>query len=156
MRIACLEMVFAGLLLAVPLPALAETDACTVLTPAQVAAAVGEPVSAGQHVTPTFVKTCTWTPTGTSQITAITLNLQTARAYDGGKQMAAIMKARGASITSAAVGDDAYYSGMGSITMLFVKTGDIAFKVAVYARIPRAKLEAMELALAKAALAKLR
>ena len=46
---------------ALPSIAQADTDACTVLTPAQVGAAVGVPVAAGTHVTPTFVKTCTWT-----------------------------------------------------------------------------------------------
>ena len=37
----------------------AETDACTLVTTAQVGAAVGGSVKDGTHVTPTFVKTCT-------------------------------------------------------------------------------------------------
>ena len=41
---------------ALPLMAHAETDACTLLTPVQVAAVVGGAVSEGTHVTPTFVK----------------------------------------------------------------------------------------------------
>ena len=138
-----------------PLTAQADTDACTVLTPAQVGAAAGVPVSAGKHVTPTFVKTCTWTPSGTSEVVAITLNLQTAAAYDGGKRMAAEMAAGGASITPAAVGDDGYYFVTGDQVGLLVKKGDLSFKVAVYAKLPVAKKEAMELALAREALGKL-
>jgi len=73
---------------ALPLMAHAETDACTLLTRAQVAAAVGGAVSDGTHVTPTFVKTCTWTPSGKSKLGSVTLNLQTAAFYDGGKRQA--------------------------------------------------------------------
>ncbi|MBS0396901.1 MAG: hypothetical protein JSR54_19935, partial [Proteobacteria bacterium] len=60
-----------------PLAAHAETDACTLATPAQVGAAVHVSVGAGTHVTPTFVKTCTWTPTANSSVRAVTVNLQT-------------------------------------------------------------------------------
>ena len=133
----------------------ADTDACTVLTQAQVGAATGVPVSAGKHVTPTFVKTCTWTASGSSDVKFVTLYLQTAAAYDGGKQMAREMAAAGATVTPAAVGDDGYYFVAGSQVGLLVKKGDISFKVTVYATLPVARKEAMELALARAALAKL-
>lgn len=53
---------------AVPTMAHADTDACSVLTPAQVGAAAGVAVSTGKHVTPTFVKTCTWSATGNSDV----------------------------------------------------------------------------------------
>ena len=39
-------------------------------------------------MTPTFVKTCTWKPTGSSDIRAVTVNLQTSAFYDGAKQKA--------------------------------------------------------------------
>src|SRR6476469_8697788 len=94
------------------LAARAETDACTLATPAQVAAAVGEAVSAGAHVTPTFVKTCTWTPSGKSKLVSVTLNLQTAAYYDGAKRqatMAAAAAGTGTEMKPASVGDDAYY-----------------------------------------------
>ncbi len=138
-----------------PSTARADTDACTVLTPAQVGTAIGGSVAAGTHVTPTFVRTCTWTPSGSSTVKAVTLYLQTAAAYDGGKQMAAAMVAGGAGVTPAAVGDDAYYFVTGSQAGLLVKHGDVSFKVTVYATIPVDKKEAMELILAKEALANL-
>ena len=140
-----------------PLMAHAETDACTLLTPAQVAAAVGGAVSDGTHVTPTFVKTCTWTPSGKSRLGSVTLNLQTAAFYDGGKRQAAMAAAavQGSGIKPASVGDDAYYFVTGDQAALFVKKGAVSFKVAVYAKIPAEEKEAMELKLAKEVVAKL-
>ncbi|MCK9537616.1 hypothetical protein [Dokdonella sp.] len=139
----------------VPFAANAETDACTLLTPAQVAKTIGVPVAAGKHVTPTFMKTCTWTPSGASPVASVTLYLQPASAYDGGKQMAAAMAAHGASMTPASVGDDAYYFVAGEQVGLLVKKGAASFKVSVYATIPLARKEAMELELARQVLGKL-
>ena len=86
----------------------ADTDACSLLTPAQVSAVIGVPVGAGAHVTPTFVKTCTWKPTGGSDIRAVTVNLQTSAFYDGAKQKASNATALGLSMRPAAVGDDGF------------------------------------------------
>lgn len=142
---------------AMPSAAQAATDACTVLTPAQVGAAVGASVAAGKHVTPTFVKTCTWVASGSSKVKFVTLYLQTAAAYDGGKQMASQMAAvgKGAAVKPARVGEDGYYFVAGDQVGLLVKKGSVSFKVAVYATLPVANKEAMELTLAKEALAKL-
>ena len=135
----------------------ADTDACTLLTPAQVGAAVGVSVSDGTHVTPTFVRTCTWNASGNSSVRAVTLYLQTAAAYDGGKRMAEQMSAvgRGAAVRPASVGEDGYYFVTGDQVGLLVKKGNASFKVAVYATLPVDRKEAMELTLAKDALAKL-
>ena len=143
---------------ALPLMVHAETDACTLLTSGQVAAAVGGAVGDGTHVTPGFVKTCTWTPSGKSKLGSVTLNLQTAAFYDGGKRqatMGAVAVGKGAQVKPASVGDDAYYFVAGDQAALFVKKGAVSFKVAVYARIPAAEKEAMELELAKAVVARL-
>jgi hypothetical protein len=142
---------------ALPLLAHAETDACTLLTPVQVAAAVGGAMSDGTHVTPTFVKTCTWTPSGNSKLGSVTLSLQTAAFYDGGKRQAtmAAVAVKGAAIKPAGVGDDAYYFVTGDQPALFVKKGAVSFKVAVYAKIPAEEKEAMELKLAKEIVGKL-
>lgn len=153
MRIASLGIVCVGLLLALPRAARADIDACKLLTPAQVGSAIGVPVSAGAHVTPTFVKTCTWTTSGSSQVKFVTLYLQTASAYDRGKQMAAMMAAGGASISPATVGDEGYYFVTRSQVALLVKKGGASFKVTVYAKLPVAAKEAMELTLANTVLA---
>jgi hypothetical protein len=135
----------------------ADTDACTVLTPAQVGAAVGIPVTDGKHVTPTYVKTCVWNVSGNSSTRFVSLYLQTAAAYDGGKQMASAMIAgrKGAAVKSVSVGDDGYYFVTGDQVGLLVKKGGASFKVAVYAKLSIEQKEAMELTLANEALAKL-
>ena len=145
-----------GCLAALPLIAHADTDACTLLTPAQVGAAVGGPVSGGAHVTPTFVKTCTWTPSGKSQVVSVTLNVQTAAFFDGAKRQATMAAAATgkAEMKPASVGDDAYYFVTGDQVAVFVKKGAVSFKVAVYARIPAPEKEAMELKLAREVAAK--
>jgi hypothetical protein len=141
---------------AAPWAAHAETDACTLLTPDQVVAAIGVPVGAGTHVTPTFLKTCTWTPNGPSKVTAVTVNLQTAAFYDGAKQMA--MKAAAATASTVrpvSVGDDGYYDVAGDLVTLLFKKGAVSAKVAVYAKLAVDAKEAMELTLARQVAAKL-
>lgn len=143
---------------ALPSLALAETDACTLLTPAQVGAAVGGPVKDGTHVTPTFVKTCTWTPSATSKVKAVTLNLQPAGVYDASKRQAVLMVAaggKGAEMKPVSVGDDAYAFVTGDQVALFVKKGSVFFKAAVYATLPVGDKEAMELKLAREVVGKL-
>ena len=144
---------------ALPSIAGAETDACTLLTSAQVGAAAGVAVGNGTHVTPNFVKTCTWQPSAKSSISAITLNVQTAAFYDSGKsQLSMAMAAAGAgnvAMKPASVGDDAYYYVTGDQVGLLVKKGGVSFKVAVYAKMPVADKEAMELKIARDVVAKL-
>jgi hypothetical protein len=152
---------------AAPAAAAATDDACSLLTKAQVSTAVNVPVGEGTYVTPTFHKTCTWTPaSGDKVISAVTLYLQTADAYDGGKRMAeqmvAMAKMQGgkdasqSGVTSASgVGDDAYYFNAGTLTSLLVKKGSMSFKVSVYAHLPVEKKEAMEKTLALEVLSKL-
>ena len=140
-----------------PASAMADTDACKLLTPAQVQAAVGVAVGKGEHVTPTYVRTCTWRATGSSKVKFVTLYLQSAASYDGGKQMASRMASlsKGGAVKSAAVGDDGYYFVAGTQVGLLVKKGAASFKVAVYATVPVANKEAMELTLAKKVLPKI-
>lgn len=141
-----------------PFAAHADTDACALLTPSQVGAAVGVAVGEGTHVTPTFVKTCTWSPSAKSAVAAVTLNVQTAAFYEGGKRQAALGAAlggKGIAMKPASVGDDAYYFATGDQVALFVRKGSASFKVAVYARIPAGDKEAMEAKLAAAVLGKL-
>ena len=129
-------------------------DACLLLTQAQVSDAVGAAVGAGSHVNAQFVKTCTWTPTGSAKdIKAVTLNLQTADSYDSGKKQLELAKGagvgEGVTLTPASgIGDDAYYITTGNITQLFFKKGTLAFKVAIYGALPSDKAMAAEKTLA--------
>jgi len=133
----------------------AQTDACALVTAAQVSTAAGFPVGQGTHVTPTFLKTCTWTGSGGSGPNAVTLNLQTGAFFDGAKKQAGMMAAAGGAMKSAGVGDDSYYLVEGTQVMLWVKKGAAAFKVAVYKQIPVDQKEKIELAVAKAVVSKL-
>ncbi len=147
-----------GLLVSLaPIAARADTDGCTLTTPAEVSAAIHVTVGAGTHVTPTFVKTCTWTPTMTSSVRAVTVNLQTAAFYDGAKQMAIRTAAAlpGAKIKPASVGEDGYYDVAGEMVTLLFKKGSSSAKVAVYAKLPVDEIAAMELTIAKQVATKL-
>jgi len=121
-------------------------DACSLLTPAQVGAALGVSVGAGSYVTPTFKKTCTWNAT-TSGGGYVTLMLQTVAGFEGGKQLGQRASISLTSISS--VGDDAYYLAVGDQVGLIVKKGNAAFKVAVYAHIPVESKKATEKTLAQ-------
>lgn len=143
-------------------------DACLLVTQAQVTAALGISMAAGTHVTPTFLKTCTWTPSGgaTKDVSAITVSLQAADAYEAGKkmleQMTAMMmvkKDKDAPPTVitpvSGVGDDAYYLDMANTMSLIVKKGSAAFKIVIYGHMPTEKRQSAEKTLALQVLSKL-
>jgi hypothetical protein len=141
--------------ISLPSSAKAETDACALLTTAQVTAAVRFPVAAGTHVTPTFVKTCTWTGSNSTGAQFVTLNLQTGTFFDGAKRQATLTAAIGGTVKPAGVGEDSYYLVEGTQVALWVKKGGSSFKVAVYKQIPVDQKEEMELILAKEVVPKL-
>ena len=162
----CSKISFTTLLLAVicgaalsaaPEPAAVNTDACALLTQAQVTDALGVSVGAGAHVTPQYVQTCTWTPTGnaTKGVKAVTLHLEPGDSYESGKAMMASIKS--ATVTSASgIGDDAYYLTTGHIISLIFKKGKTAGKVVIYGGdFPADKVMAIEKALVTQALSKL-
>lgn len=124
------------------------TEACTVLTAAQVSAAVGATVSEGSYIMPTFKATCTWRIADGG---SVTLQLQTLAFFNAGKgSLAAAEVAR-----VSGVGDEAYYIGVGPTTGLDVRKGSGAFKVSVYSRdLSLDQRKAMERKLALEALAK--
>jgi hypothetical protein len=127
-------------------------DACALLTPAQVGAALGAPVGAGSYITPTSKKTCTWNST-TSDGGYVTLMLQDLAGFEGGKQLGQ-SASNDLSVTSiSGVGDDAYYLALGGQVGLIVKKGNVAFKVAVYAHVTVESKEAKEKTLAQQVLA---
>ena len=131
-------------------------DACSLLSAAQVSAAVTVSVGAGTYVTPTFKKTCTWTPSGddAKTVQSVTLLLQSVAAFQTGKTFG---QAKSVVITPVTgLGDDAYFLVINTTVSLTVKKGDGAFKVTVYSSgIPVEKKQAMEKALALQVLSKL-
>jgi hypothetical protein len=131
-------------------------DACALLAPAQVSAAAGVAFGPGVYVTPTFKTTCTWNATGDvkqQDAKIITLMLEGADAFQAGKQKVQSKMLPGSSASG--IGDDAYFVGMGNLASLFVRKGNVAFKVSVYGQMPVEKMQAMENALAQQVVAKL-
>ncbi len=123
----------------------AKNDACSLLTSAEVGAALGTAAGAGEPITPTDHNVCTWrAPDGRSWVTLL---LQTLQAFDGGKKLAA-MSNRVAVTPVAALGDGAYFLAIGDQVGLIVKKGAVAFKVEVYLHGPLPPKQAAERALA--------
>jgi len=117
------------------------SDACSLLTQAQVSAAVGAQVGAGTYVTPTFKATCTWTAPGK----IVTLMTESVDTFQSGKTpISPIMQI----VPAPGVGDDSYYVVENTIVMLFTKKGNTAFKTSIYSKVPIATLESMESSLA--------
>lgn len=150
------------IIVVVPAALAQSNDACLLVTQAQVTAAVGVPVGAGTHVTPTFVKTCTWAATGSSKdVRDVTISYQAAQSFAGTKSMTQMMVANAkpgdhANVQSASgIGDDAFYTTMGDgYTAMLVKKGNVALKIAIYGAMPEQKKRDAEKALALEALSK--
>jgi hypothetical protein len=138
------------------------TDACPLLTPAEVSAVVGVSVGAGSHITPTYLKSCTWAPPGgaTKDFTTLLLALESAASYQSAKAMLqAVANSQGkGGITmtpASGIGDDAIYSSVANYTKLIVKKGDVVFQLVIYGSFPIEKKRDMEKALASKVIAKL-
>ena len=143
-------------------------DACALLTQAQVSAALGFPAGAGTYVTPTYVKTCTFSVSGDNakSVSAVTISYQAAEGYAGAKAFMEAAKARAVAEkgpgvkfendTVSGVGDDAFFTSMGTgYTGLLLKKGNVSLKIAIYGDLPMEKKKAVEKTLALQALAKI-
>ena len=124
--------------------AAAPNNPCALLTPAQVSGVVGITVPAGQPISTTG---CSWSATGIMT----TLVLHDGAAF-------ATMKTPLPNITRTPVtglGDDAFYSTVGTLTTLTVKKGAVAFVVRLYGVKDMNTQTAMEKSLALDVLANL-
>jgi len=143
------------LLLAVPLllRASVPSDACALLTQAEVSAALGTAVAAGSHIMPQNVVICGWAPAGGPTIGGkkVTVTIMREQSFINGK-----VPFRGiAKAPVSGIGDDAYYittPGLG--TAMNVKKGSFYFQVRV-GGFPEGKEKAAEKTLALAVIAKL-
>ena len=153
---------------AVTAPSAAATppsDACPLLTPAEISGVVGVSVGAGTHITPTYLKSCQWAPPGgaTVQFGSVLLALESAASWQSAKAMLQAVanapndnKKGGITMTPASgIGDDALYSSVGNYTKLIVKKGDVVFQLVITSNAPIEKKRDMEKALASKVLSKL-
>jgi hypothetical protein len=145
-KLAATAIIALGLAGLAPLALAASNDACSLLTSAEVGAALGAAAGAGEPVTPTDHKVCTWKASdGKSWVT---LMLQPASAYDGGMRLAGYSGGKLAPQPVAGLGEGAYFLPVGDQVGLMVKKGAVAFKVAVYQHGPIEPKETAEKALA--------
>jgi hypothetical protein len=117
------------------------TNACSLLTPAQVSSVLGAKVGAGQGL---MGKMCKWSETG-APAKRVMLDLINSQAFAAAKTPIGngIVKT-----DVSGIGNDAVYvSASGMPTTLTVKKGDAAFTITV-AGFPDEKAKAMEKALA--------
>lgn len=136
-----------------PAAAAPPTDACSLLTQAQVTAAVGVPVDPGKAVVATA---CQWQQPGKTGANLLKLDVTIIKVeqFNAGKTM-------GGPATSTPVdglGDDAYYSVLAAakIATLRVKKGNVAFAIRVWGGVrPLDEAQAKEKAVAQAILSKL-
>ena len=130
------------------------TDACSLLTPAQVSAVLGSPVSGGPF-TQNSKTICAWpAPGGAVPPKRVMVNITHVSVFAGAKMGLA---GENEAITPlSGVGDEAFYDGdkAGRGTALFVRKGDFAFSVKVFG-FPPDQIKEKEKTLAQDALAKL-
>ena len=110
----------------------ATNDACTLLTAADVGAALNAPAGVGEPITPADHKLCTWR--ATDGHSWVTLLLQASQTFDSGKALYANAKGGNGMLFTpvSGVGNDAFFLAVGDQVGLIVKKGGVAFKVAVY------------------------
>jgi hypothetical protein len=143
---------------AIPAPAAAAppADACALITTEQMSKIFGVQLPAGTYTAPGFTKTCTWSAPASPapHIRTISLMVQSSDSFEAAKQMQQASKFEMETVSG--VGDDAYYSSIGSgVTSLIVKKGNVAFKIGMYGDFPLDKKKAMSKAMALQVLSKL-
>ncbi len=132
------------------------SDACSLLTAAQVQAALGVPVSPGKAPVP---KSCQWKQEAKpgAEVVNTDLNLWDIHQFNLQKTSAALVQATITPVTG--LGDEAYYRSKttphSQSELLFVKKGDAAFSIRIWGKkIPADDLRAKEKTLAEDVLAR--
>ena len=132
--------------LALPLTARAAKAPCTLLTPAEISAALGGAFGAGQPIGTTG---CSWTNDKPHMI--VTVSLWPPTEWDRIKA-----NPLGGTITPVSgLGEDAFYATLAQYTVLYVKKGDTVYLFKVYGVKDDAKQRSAEKTFAVAALARL-
>jgi len=127
-------------------------DPCSLLSPAQVSAALGVSVGAGKA---SGAKICRWAvPAGKPGGPALVLSMQDAKAFEFAKSPA--KNATLVKTPAPGIGDDAVINTVGIVTAtLTVKKGDVYFELHVYG-FPVDQTKTMETTLGKEVVANLK
>lgn len=155
------QRVFVAAAVCVPLCVGAQRDACSLLTPAEVSAAIESTSLPGKRLLPSDPRHCIWTDSPTIAVSnrRVTLTILRPGAYDFGKGGVAGASAKIEPVSG--IGDDAYYqlAGTGS-PYLTVRKGSTDFQVQIlnglkFKELTLQQEKAKEVDLAKAVVAKL-
>ena len=110
--------------------AAAPSDACALLTAAQVSTVLGVTVAEGEHIVPNSLTSCGWMGPGGASIGSkkMVLSLMSARSFQAGKT-----PVKGVTeITASGIGDEAYYISMPPFgTALSVRKGSAYFQLRI-------------------------
>jgi hypothetical protein len=128
--------VFAAILLALCARTAWATDACSLLTPAQVSAVLGVQVGPGEHIVPNNTAMCGWSQPGHNGLSdkkvVLTLYTQMGSRTPADRFNTAKTPVHGVTKTPVSgIGDEAFYSTAGAVTALVVRKGNTPFHVDV-------------------------
>lgn len=107
----------------------APTDACAMLTLAQVSAALEATSQAGKHISPAITTSCIWSDDTAASVDhrRVTLTILRPQGFDLPRSMGAMKTA-----PAQGIGDDAYYVLYGSDSpQLMVRKGGVQFSVRI-------------------------
>jgi hypothetical protein len=128
------------------------TDACQVLTPAEISSVLAVPIDPGQHIPKTSIIMCGWPKTGVTTDSEVMLNLTTPDYFE--KERAP--HPRITMTPAPGIGDDAYYITSEFGTSLLIKKGNTVISFTIRDKsIPSAQLMEKERALGLKAAARL-
>ena len=120
------------------------TDACQVLTPAEITAVLAIPIDPGQHIPKTTTIMCGWPKTGVTGDSEVMLNLTTPAYFEKERDP----HPRITMTPAPGIGDDAYYITSEFGTSLVIKKGTSVISFAIRDKsIPSAQLMEKERAL---------
>jgi hypothetical protein len=127
-----------------PTPGTPVTDACAVLTPAEISAVLGHPLDPGRHIPASSTIMCAWPKTGVPGEPAVVLNFTTPEYFQKEREP----HPRITTTPAPGIADDAYYITSEFGTSLFIKKGNTVIGFSIHDRtIPSADLMAKEKAL---------
>jgi hypothetical protein len=141
---------------AAPTPAAVPvTDACAVLTPAEISAVIGVPIDPGNHNVASSIIMCSWSMTGATGETAVKVVLNFTK-LDYFQKEKTPTNPRVTVAPTTGIGDEAYYVTTEFGTSLFIRKGNTAIGFSIHDKtLPANQLLAKEKALGLKAAARL-
>jgi hypothetical protein len=120
------------------------TDACQVLTPAEITTVLAMPIDPGQHIPKTTTIMCGWPKTGVTSDSIVVLNFTTPDYFEKERDP----HPRITMTPAPGIGDDAYYITSQFGTSLIIKKGNSVISFSIRDKsIPSAQLMEKERAL---------